>query len=219
MLFDTKPQFVVYQEIHETSRMYMKSKETLFPPPPSTPLLIQKFSLVLLIMSLLFTFADVTAIEAEWLPVYSRSLCSLSDPLESPAPYYDGDKDLVMCYVTGTFGPHGWQIPVTPIEYPSTSMKYKLFAQALLDGKVIDSLAEFTDKLLTKASILLKPWARLQPKTFTIANVLESEEICTRRKLMKKLQKQNDCKYPLTHYAIRPPLIFSPFLSSVRQQF
>lgn len=146
---------------------------------------------------MLIYFTDVVAIEPEWLPIYSASLCTMSEPLESPAPYYDRDRDVVMCYITATFGPHAWPIPATAIEYPTTSMKYKLFAEAFLNGNVVDSVARFADKLLTKPGILLKPWARLQPKTISIANVLEAEDICSRRKLVKKLQKQSDCKYYL----------------------
>lgn len=74
-------------------------------------------------------------------------------------------------------------------------MKYKLFAEALLVGKVFDALAQFAGKLLTKPAILLKPWAKLQPKTIGISNVLESAEICTKRQLVKQLRTQNDCKY------------------------
>lgn len=136
----------------------------------------------------------MAAIEPEWLPIYSPGLCKLSEPLESPAAYYDAERDTVMCYVTGTFGPHAWHIPLTSVEYPDVDIKYKLFAEALLSGKVFDLLAQFTDKLLTKPGILLKPWAKLQPKTISISNALESAEICTRRQLLKKLQEQNDCK-------------------------
>jgi len=149
------PEFVVYQEIHETTKMYMR---------------------------------NVVAIEPEWLAIYSISLCTLSSPLEEPAPYFDKEKDAVFCYVEGTFGPHAWKIPVTAVEFPQENTDcYKWFARFLLEGNVIESFSSFSDQLISSPKILLKSWVNLHPKLLAISNTLETNGICSKSSLMKKL--------------------------------
>lgn len=159
VLCDESPEYVVYQEIHETTRMYMR---------------------------------NVVAIDPSWLPLYARHHCNLSDPLEDPIPFYDSDRDTVMCYVTGTFGPHAWPIPVTVIEFPETPERYKWFARFLLEGTITPCLSEFISSMLSSPKILQKSWIHLQPKLLAIANVLQAARISTLEGLRKKRQDNKE---------------------------
>ena len=146
ILAQETPEWVVYQEIHETSKMFMR---------------------------------NVVAIEPSWLPVYSPKLCNLSGPLENPPPYFDSDRDAVMSFVEGTFGPHAWQLPVSCIEFPETADKYKWFARLFLEGSVLDFMKEFSSHFLSSPKILLKSWANLQPKLMSIYKTLQSKGVCS----------------------------------------
>lgn len=144
ILNQESPEWVVYQEIHETSKMFMR---------------------------------NVVAIEPSWLPIYSRNLCHLSDPLEDPSPFFDTERDSVMCYVEGTFGPHAWTLPVSVIEFPETQERFKWFARLFLEGFVIPFLKEFQGSYLSSPKILLKSWSNLLPKLMSIHKILQRNRI------------------------------------------
>ena len=48
----------------------------------------------------------VTAVEAEWLPLFVMNHCQFSKPLEDPPPRFDRSSGNVVCHMTSTFGMH-----------------------------------------------------------------------------------------------------------------
>lgn len=162
ILKDQMPEYVVYQEIYETSKMYMR---------------------------------NVVAIEPEWLPIFVPNLCTFSSPLESPSPRYDSSSDSIKCYRSCTFSTHSWPIPPTELDYPSGLDKYKFFAKFLLEGEVVPFFKAYSKVLLSPPLIIIKSWASLQPRTEKFLNCLISQNIDTKKDLLRKWQTDNKCKF------------------------
>ena len=138
----------------------------------------------------------MVAIESSWLAIYASQLCTLSAPLHEPAPFYDKDDDCVMAFVSGTFGPHSWPIPVTAIPYPDGDDRFKWFAFFLILGQVDQRLAEFSSQLLSHPRILFKPWIRLQPALLSIFQELRVKKVASLRDLRREWQSNPDCESP-----------------------
>lgn len=162
VLKKTLPEFVVYQEIYETNKIYMRG---------------------------------VTAIEPEWLVTYVPNLCNLSDPLTEPEPFYNSDNGKVYCTVTGTFGTQAWPLPSIQIVYPDSLDAYKWFARFLLGGKVFKKLERYSSTLLSQANVMVKSWARLQPRTDVLLKKLVSRQVCSRDKLKEVWSQESNCKF------------------------
>lgn len=162
VLKKTLPEFVIYQEIYETNKMYMRG---------------------------------VTAIEPEWLATYVPSLCNLSEPLMNPEPRYNPATGKVHCTVNGSFGPQAWRLPNIEIIYPKSINCYKWFARFLLEGKVFPKLEKYTKILLSQPNIMIKSWAKLQPRTETILKALLSKDCCTKDSLEETWKENPQCKY------------------------
>ncbi|XP_068902133.1 probable ATP-dependent RNA helicase kurz isoform X2 [Tenebrio molitor] len=146
----TLPEFVIYQEIYETNKIYMRG---------------------------------VTAIEPEWLPVYVPHLCNLSEPLSDPEPRYDASTGRVYCTVGGTFGTQAWSLSNVEIEHPRTINYYKWFGRFLLEGVVFPKLQKYKSVLLSQPGIMVKSWAKLQPRTDAILKALLSKEVVSKVRL------------------------------------
>lgn len=86
----------------------------------------------------------LSVIDENWIyPLsYGTPLCKLSDPLETPQPFYSKSEDKVLCKAIPCFNGI-WELPPANIEYPSNNVnnnnnrKYLYFAKYLLDGNVI----------------------------------------------------------------------------------
>lgn len=78
----------------------------------------------------------ITAIEPEWLPIFSPTQCTFSSPLEMPAPRFDSETSRVVCHMNVTFGRSGWPLPVMELEFPAGIDRFKYFAQFFLSGDV-----------------------------------------------------------------------------------
>jgi ATP-dependent RNA helicase DHX37/DHR1 len=141
---------------------------------------------------------NVVVIEPEWLPIYATKLCSLSKPLEDPAPYYDDKNHQVMCYRSATFGPHQWPVPQTEHPYPDGLEKYKYFAQFLLEGKVVHWFAKYSRSLLSSPATLNKSWAKLQPRTTSFLSALTTASVDNLHALNKLWQ--TDATFLLKEY-------------------
>lgn len=146
----TLPEFVVYQEIYETNKMYMRG---------------------------------VTAIEPEWLATYVPNLCNLSEPLLDPEPKYNATTGKVHCTVNGTFGTQAWQLPNIEIVYPKTIDAYKWFARYFLEGLVFPKLQKYASSLLSQPKIMVKSWAKLQPRTELLLKTLINTDCCSKQSL------------------------------------
>uniref|UniRef100_A0A4W3H6F4 Activating signal cointegrator 1 complex subunit 3 n=1 Tax=Callorhinchus milii TaxID=7868 RepID=A0A4W3H6F4_CALMI len=162
VLFKQLPEFVVYQEIVETSKMYMKG---------------------------------LTEIEAEWIPLLLPRYTHFEKPLESPPPSYCPDTGRVRCHRASTFYRVGWQLPAVEMDYPEGLDRFKHFAKFLLEGKVIKKFASYTSCLLSSPAVLLKTWAKLQPRTDILLQALASEGVDCREALLTTWKKSNQCEY------------------------
>uniref|UniRef100_A0A4W6BZ35 Activating signal cointegrator 1 complex subunit 3 n=1 Tax=Lates calcarifer TaxID=8187 RepID=A0A4W6BZ35_LATCA len=164
-LFKTLPEFVVYQEIMETTKMYMRG---------------------------------VSAVEAEWVPELLPQYCHFGPPLESPQPWFCSSSGTVRCHRSSTFFRVGWQLPAVEMEYPDGLERYKLFAKFVLEGQVCPKLKKHSSHLLSNPSIMLKTWARLQPRTEAVLGTLVSKRIDCRDALLS-IWKTED-KFLLSAY-------------------
>lgn len=130
-VFRESPSWVVYCELVQTSRPYMRG---------------------------------VTAVSPEWLPIQAMSLCTFSKPLEDPPPWYDQSNDKVMCWVSPSFGPHLWSLPLHAVEMKSGKHCTAVFAMALLQGKVMDSFQQLHGILGSNPNTLVRPEAHSQKR-------------------------------------------------------
>ncbi|KAM6943725.1 putative ATP-dependent RNA helicase DHX37 isoform 1-T1 [Lycodopsis pacificus] len=150
-LFKTLPEFIVYQEIMETTKMYMRG---------------------------------VSAVEAEWIPELLPQYCHSGSPLVSPSPWFCSSTGTIRCHRPSTFFRVGWPLPAMEMEYPDDLDRYKMFARFLLEGQVCPKLMKHSSILLSNPSIMLKTWAKLQPRTETLLGVLVSKRVDCRDALL-----------------------------------
>ena len=66
------------------------------------------------------------------------------------------------CYVSATYGPHEWPLPVQEVSFPQSQERYKHFAKALLAGEVLTKLKPFEEKLLNRPAIMCKSWTKVR---------------------------------------------------------
>ena len=166
VLNDTKPQWIVYQEIYESNKLYIRG---------------------------------VTAIEPEWLCLLAPAHCSFSAPLETPLPSYDPEKDRILCYRSAKFGPAGWEIPDTQVEYPREDKDFfKWFAYFFLLGDICLPLKSFT-KFLKEPKTLINPVAiRFRVQRDELLRTLSSQNATSLERL-KEIWNENP-KYLLSIY-------------------
>nr|XP_023692862.1 probable ATP-dependent RNA helicase DHX37 [Paramormyrops kingsleyae] len=164
-LFKKLPQYVVYQEVLETSKMYMRG---------------------------------VSAVEEEWIPGILPQYSHFEAPLETPPPRFCSESGRVKCHCKSTFFRVGWQLPPVEVDYPEGLDRYKLFAKFLLEGKVCPQLGSYTSCLLSSPSIMMKTWAKLQPRTEALIGALVSEKTDCREALLSAWKK--DRTYLLSAY-------------------
>ncbi|XP_060104989.1 probable ATP-dependent RNA helicase DHX37 [Heteronotia binoei] len=165
VLFRQLPEFVVYQEIVETTKMYMKG---------------------------------VSAVEPEWIPLLLPLYCHFEKPLEHPPPSYCPETGSVKCHRPSAFYRIGWQLPAVEVDYPEGIERYKYFARFLLEGKVFKKLLSFTHCLLSNPVIMLKTWAKLQPRTEFLLKALVSENADNRDAVLAAWKRNP--KYLLWEY-------------------
>lgn len=154
VLYKQKPEYIVYQYIQETSKVYMKGKDQIH----VLRMFIMKHFVLLLTQ--MFFMTGISAIEPEWLPVFAPYHCTFSKPLESPEPSYSSSKGQVVCHMTCTFSRCSWPVPPVELEYPEGLDRYRWFARFLLEGKVVPKLKQFGDDLLSTPVTMIKSWAK-----------------------------------------------------------
>ncbi|XP_067163038.1 probable ATP-dependent RNA helicase DHX37 isoform X1 [Apteryx mantelli] len=165
ILFKQLPEFVVYQEIVETTKLYMKG---------------------------------VSAVEPEWIPVLLPPYCHFGKPLENPPPSYCPETGRIRCHRPSVFYRVSWQLPAVEVDYPEGIDRYKYFARFLLEGKVIEKLASYSQCLLSSPLIMLKTWSKLQPRTESLLQALVAEN-CDNRDALLAAWKKNP-KYLFAAY-------------------
>lgn len=169
VLRSERPEWVAYQEIFETKKLYMRG---------------------------------VAVVDPEWLATFCEGQCLFSPPLADPEPYYDQERGEVMCTVTATFGRRAWVLPKSQIVHPKGIEKFKHFARFLLEGKVISSLARYTESLLSNPVVMVKSWANLHGKrTQNILEELVENDVDNYSSLVKAFkQDQNFLKASYLHW-------------------
>ncbi|KAM3282488.1 ATP-dependent RNA helicase DEAH13 isoform X1 [Capsicum chacoense] len=98
-----------------------------------------------------------TSVKENWLVKYAPSLCSFSAPLSDPKPYYDPLNDQVLCWVSPTFGPHLWKLPLHGLPIEDDINRVAVFASSLLEGKVLPCLKSVQKFLAASPASILKP--------------------------------------------------------------
>ncbi|XP_029019625.1 probable ATP-dependent RNA helicase DHX37 [Betta splendens] len=164
-LFKKLPDFIVYQEIMETSKMYMKG---------------------------------VSAVEAEWVPQLLPQYCHFGSPLDEPSPWFCSSTGTIRCHRPSTFFCVSWQLPAVEKEYPDGLDRYKLFARFFLEGQVCPDLKKNCSHLLSNPSIMLKTWAKLQPRTEALLGQLVSKRVDCRDALLTTWKTED--KFLLSAY-------------------
>ncbi|KAL6113767.1 dhx37 [Pungitius sinensis] len=164
-LFRTMPEFIVYQDIMETTKMYMRG---------------------------------VSAVEAEWIPKLLPQYCHSGSPLDSPSPWFCTSTGTIRCLRPSTFFRVAWPLPAVEMEYPDDITRYKLFARFLLEGQVCPKLMKHCSHLLSNPSIMLKTWAKLQPRTEALLEVLVSKRVASRDALLSVWKTED--KFLLSAY-------------------
>ncbi|EPZ30997.1 P-loop containing nucleoside triphosphate hydrolase protein [Rozella allomycis CSF55] len=148
---ESPPEFVVYEELVQTSHVYIKG---------------------------------LTAISESIIPIVARSQCTFSKPLDTPEPFYNSEKDKMICYVKPSFGTVLWELTPTPIEFPECVEKYRYFLKNLLEGNIIKGFSKFTGILNSKPISLLRPWA--QKKLVDLIVPVKNNKISTKKDLLEK---------------------------------
>ncbi|XP_058073969.1 ATP-dependent RNA helicase DEAH13 isoform X2 [Magnolia sinica] len=115
----------------------------------------------------------ITSVKSDWLVKYARSLCSFSAPLSDPKPYYDPLTDQVLCWVSPTFGPHLWQLPLHSVPIKNDVLRVSVFAYALLEGNVLPCLKSAQKFMAAPPSSMLRPEALGQKRVGNLLNKLK----------------------------------------------
>ncbi|KAJ1280943.1 hypothetical protein BS78_04G270700 [Paspalum vaginatum] len=138
----------------------------------------------------------VTSVEPGWLLKYASSLCTFSEPLEHPKPFYDPLNDQVYCYVSTIFSRHNWQLPLHSFPIKEHRRRLQVFACALLKGNVLPCLQDIKDFLA------LSPYAVLDPASQPrVGDLLKRMKIVLKSKSGQ--ESKNDLKLIDSRAALR----------------
>nr|CAD7403530.1 unnamed protein product [Timema cristinae] len=170
VLFKDPPDWVVYQEVYETNKLYMRG---------------------------------VTRIEPEYLPRLAPSLCSMSEPLKEPRPYYSAKSGKMFCFVSGTFGRQAWRLPLMEVEFPVGAQTFQWLARFLLDGSVCPELSRFRHLLLSAPESMTNSWTNLQVRTKRLLKELVDRGVNSRSMLLAEWE--TDPSYLLDAYKLWLP--------------
>ena len=135
----------------------------------------------------------MTTINKQWLPrlAMNNPLCHFSEPLETPSPSYDQQKDSMICYVIPRYGPHLWELPAYMMKYPSKDESvYKWFAKQFLEGKIIAIFGVLQSYYSSSPNMLTKPQIPL--KAMTLINSLKKEQCMSKKQLLQCWKKNGN---------------------------
>lgn len=100
----------------------------------------------------------------------------------------------VMSIVDGTFGSQAWPLIGVRMEFPEMEEAYRWFAKFLLEGEVIEKLKKYTPHLLSSPSMMIKKYAKLQPRTNTFSQALIGKKIRRKDTLLDAWEDTPNCK-------------------------
>lgn len=132
---------------------------------------------------------SATSVEAEWLSDVGPSLCTIGQALSDPPPRYDPDADDVIAVHPVTYGEHSWELP--RIERPVQTIEEAapIFAAALLEGRVMEALAEIRGSLVAPAKTAMKATTQGQRRVSELVHALQEAGIRSRADLCRKWTK------------------------------
>jgi ATP-dependent RNA helicase DHX37/DHR1 len=115
---------------------------------------------------------NITPVDPSWLGALAEGshMLFLGEPLPTPLPSYDTDKDAILCSVSTKFGSRGWDIPPVQVEMfgalqcPDAKKSvhflvddsFRWFARFLLEGKVLPELVGLKGMLNDEPSIITR---------------------------------------------------------------
>jgi ATP-dependent RNA helicase DHX37/DHR1 len=140
---------------------------------------------------------SVTLIRDIWIPsiCYNSLLLKWSLPLSTPLPYYNNEKDCVMCYCIPKYGTHNWELPIVQrsmLECVKVSQISKS-DNSRHDDKMVNSIGyrkqdehiRWFARLLLEGKIILNN--EKSKSIFHPANMKDSPSIITQMKLIPKV--------------------------------
>ncbi|KAH7429629.1 hypothetical protein KP509_09G059400 [Ceratopteris richardii] len=134
----------------------------------------------------------LTSIDVNWLVTHASPLCTFSKPLSDPPPWYDSIADDIYCWVSPTFGPHLWQLPLHQCPLKSKKHRVAVFACAFLQGKVLPSMKMLNQYLAADPSTLVVSSGSVQKRVIQLLHALETMSIDSRSKLRSIWEVQTD---------------------------
>jgi ATP-dependent RNA helicase DHX37/DHR1 len=153
----------------------------------------------------------VTVIKDTWLT--SLGLTNRGSILEKPEPRYNAKIDGCFGFCSPTYGPKLWELPLTEVELSSPLDKSSCFALALLDGKVPifqhphqSVFVLLQPFLVSKPTVLMKPWARNQSRVQTLLNRLIATNSFTKTALLKQ-------------WEVEPSFLMKEYIQWLPQEF
>lgn len=114
-----------------------------------------------------------TVVKPDWLIKYAHSMCTFSSPHSDPKPFYDPVTDRVLCWVTPTFGPHLWELPLHPVPIRDDANRVAVFAYSLLIGQVLPCLKSVQNFMAASPASILKPEASGSKRVGNLVNKLK----------------------------------------------
>ncbi|XP_043708832.1 ATP-dependent RNA helicase DEAH13-like [Telopea speciosissima] len=137
----------------------------------------------------------VTSVKPDWLVKYAASLCSFSTPLSDPKPFYEPSGDQVFCWVSPTFGPHLWQLPLHSLPVSNGVHRVTVFAYALLEGQVLPCLRSAQKFMAAPAVTILRPEAAGQRRVGNLINeLMAGARSIDSRAMLRKIWNENPQK-------------------------
>jgi ATP-dependent RNA helicase DHX37/DHR1 len=115
------------------------------------------------------------------LSTVGENVCSFSDPLDSPKPYFEKKSGKIFCTMKPFFGDIRMELPAVLRPFQTCPLQARWFARFLLEGQIIDVLSKYSDKVDPSAGILTKK-ALNNSKIIAITHPL----------LQKKIESRND---------------------------
>ncbi|CAI9093785.1 OLC1v1029361C1 [Oldenlandia corymbosa var. corymbosa] len=133
-----------------------------------------------------------TSVKAPWLVKYAQSMCSFSSPHSDPKPYYDPEADQVFCWVTPTFGPHLWQLPLHCLPIMDDMNRVAVFAFALLVGQVLPCIKPVRKFMAGNPATILRPEASGVKRVGNLLNKLKGRKgVIDNCAMLRQLWKGN----------------------------
>ncbi|CEF67100.1 Probable ATP-dependent RNA helicase kurz [Strongyloides ratti] len=181
MVYKSQPEYVLYQEIVQTSEKRLMTG------------------------CCVVDGEWISLLAPEYCSFYPfENKDSLNNKDEVEIYKYNEKLGTVVEQVKCFFSPHQWNLGVCERPLPVNIVLYKFFAYHILEGNVLKPLKNYKEYLLAQPSSLLKNWAKLQERTEAFINKLIEREVYQKSKLIS-LWKNGEREYLLEEYLMWLP--------------